>query len=55
MKRILFILIIFNLQSIAQNSGNNLEFIENNGQIVDMEGKLRSDVLFVGDGGGAKI
>jgi len=36
-------------------AGNGLEFIENRGQIVDMEGNLRPDILFVGDAGGAKI
>jgi len=36
-------------------AGNSLEFIENRGQIVDMEGNLRPDILYVGDGGGAKI
>jgi len=55
MKRLLFILIIFNLQATAQSSGDGLEFIENHGQIVDMEGNLRPDILFVADGGGAKI
>jgi len=55
MKRLLFILIILNLQSVAQGIGNNLEFIENRGQVVDMEGNLRPDILYVGDGGGAKI
>jgi len=55
MKRFLFIFIILNLQSAAQRSGNTLEFIENRGQVMDMEGNLRPDILFVGDGGGAKI
>jgi len=40
---------------IAQQRGNSLEFIENRGQIVDMEGNLRPDILYVGDGGGVKI
>jgi len=39
----------------AQSPGNSLEFIENRGQIIDMEGNLSPDILFVGDGGGAKI
>jgi len=39
----------------GQERGNSLEFIENRGQIVDMEGNLRPDILYVGDGGGAKI
>jgi len=43
------------LTANAQGSGNSLEFIENHGQIVDMEGNLRPDILYVGDGGGAKI
>jgi len=36
-------------------TSNGLEFIENRGQVVDMEGNLRPDILFIGDGGGAKI
>jgi len=43
-----------NTLSYAQR-GNSLEFIENKGQIVDMEGNLKPDILYVGDGGGVKI
>ena len=35
--------------------GNGMEFIENKGQIVDIEGQLRPDILYMGDGGGAKV
>jgi len=55
MRGLLFILMILNIQSAAQYSDNSLEFIENRGQILDMEGNLRADILYVGDGGGAKI
>jgi len=60
MKKALKILIIITFYAYCQIStlifaGNSLEFIENRGQIVDMEGNLRPDILYVGDGGGAKI
>jgi len=42
-------LIIGSVISIPQQRGNGLEFIENRGQIVDMEGNIRPDILFVGD------
>ncbi|MBN8701705.1 MAG: gliding motility-associated C-terminal domain-containing protein [Bacteroidetes bacterium] len=35
--------------------GNGMNFIENKGQVVDMNQNLRPDVLFVGDGGGNKV
>jgi len=51
----LIICLISGSDIIAQDLSNGLEFIENRGQLVDMEGNLRPDILFVGDGGGAKI
>jgi len=35
--------------------GNGMQFIENKGQIADMNNQLRPDILYMGDGGGAKI
>ena len=32
-----------------------MNFIENRGQIIDMNNQLRPDILFVGDGGGSKV
>jgi len=50
-----FVLVALFQISILTFAGNNLEFIANKGQIIDMEGNLRLDILYVGDGGGAKI
>jgi len=53
---VLFLLsTVYCLLPIDSLAGNNIEFIENRGQIVDMKANLRSDILYVGDGGGAKI
>jgi len=44
--------------SLHQNksiSENLIEFVENKGQLTDMDGNLRSDVLFYGSGGGKEI
>jgi len=49
-----FLVALFQISTLIF-AGNNLEFIENRGQIIDMEGNLRSDILYVGDGGGTKI
>lgn len=35
--------------------GNQLEFIENKGQLADVEGNLRNDILFYASGGGKEI
>lgn len=37
------------------STGSGMGFIPNKGQIVDMGGKLRPDVLYKGGGGGADI
>jgi len=35
--------------------GDGMNFIENKGQLVDMHEQLRPDILFTGDGAGAKV
>ncbi len=47
-----------NNNSVATASSlrnNGIQFIENKGQIVDMNYRSRPDVLYVGEGGGSKI
>jgi len=51
---LIFSICIFHC-SWAQGPRNNLEFIENRGQIVDMKDNLHPDILYIGDGGGAKV
>ncbi|MBI2268725.1 MAG: PKD domain-containing protein [Bacteroidetes bacterium] len=41
------------VKSVAR--GNGMSFAPNKGQIVDMDGKLRPDVLYHGGGGGADV
>lgn len=36
-------------------NGNGMNFIENKGQLVDMNNNLRSDILYAGDGGGMQV
>jgi len=38
-----------------QLRGNGMQFIENKGQVVDMNSRLRPDILFSGEGGGSKV
>ncbi len=35
--------------------GDGMQLTENKGQVVDMNGQLRPDILYTGDGGGAKV
>src|SRR5437879_449245 len=65
MRILFYILLFFALPILADDNpalknfkgtrGNGLTFIENKGQVIDADKNLRPDILFVGDGGGAKV
>ena len=41
-------------KSIPNLRGDGIGFIENRGQVVDMQNHLRSDILYTGEGAGVK-
>ena len=59
LKTILFslFLLIFGLSNAqkAASGGNSLEFIPNKGQIVDMNGKVRNDILYTAHAGTVQV
>lgn len=48
-------LLFSNVLSAEVNYESTFEFVENKGQLTDIEGNVRADVLFYGEGGGKEI
>ncbi len=49
------ILLLLHAFGLVAGDGNGMQFTENKGQVIDLGGKLRPDVLYKGDGRGAGI